>query len=325
MNKYALNFNRGYSIIPISNSDFIYNQYTIEMWFKAPSGNTRRFFIESSSDFTISIGFQTDGTIEIYTNQNNFKKTTKIYDDNKFHHLAYVFNKGVERCLYIDGEKVIDSFDINSFGTFSKLVLGSYRDYNDRWFQGSIDELRIWNIARNINDIIRNANAIVNPHANGLLGYWRIDEGVKNTVYDLTSNNRNIIINGDFNWTNNSAPIDYLKKYLIKQNSNYYSINNNYIDLEKIDNSEELYNIIDEYGYDDLSIITKELDNKKIPIKLENDYYKSFDINLNDIKDTINLIEENDKKYIEYSCSNYKISDKIKKINNAKFEVLMKE
>ncbi|WP_231701415.1 cell adhesion protein [Clostridium botulinum] len=114
-------------------------------------------------------------------------------------------------------------------------------------------------------------------------------------------------------------------KYLIKQNSNYYSINNNYIDLGKIDNSEELNNIIDEYGYDDISILTKELNSKKIPTKLENDYYKSFDINLNDIKDNINLIEENDKKYIEYSCSNYKISDKIKDINNGKFEVLMKE
>ncbi|MCJ8172588.1 cell adhesion protein [Clostridium botulinum] len=113
-------------------------------------------------------------------------------------------------------------------------------------------------------------------------------------------------------------------KYLIKQNNNYYSINNNYIDLGKIDNSEELNNIMDEYGYNDLSILTKELNNKRIPTKLENDYYKSFDINLNDIKDNIHLMEENDKKYIEYDCDNYKISDKVKEINNAKFEVLMK-
>ncbi|MHB9938954.1 cell adhesion protein [Clostridium sporogenes] len=114
-------------------------------------------------------------------------------------------------------------------------------------------------------------------------------------------------------------------KYLIKQNSNYYSINNNYIDLGNIDNSEELNNIIDEYGYNDISILIKELNNKRIPTKLENDYYKSFDINLNDIKDNINLIEENDKKYIEYGCNNYKISDKVKEINDGKFEVLMKE
>jgi len=115
------------------------------------------------------------------------------------------------------------------------------------------------------------------------------------------------------------------KKYLIKQNSNYYSISNNYIDLGIINNDEELKTIIDEHGYNDLSILTKELNTKKIPTKLENDYYKSFDINLNDIKDSINLIEDDDKKYIEYVCDNYKISDKIKKINNAKFEVLMKE
>ncbi|NFI43622.1 cell adhesion protein [Clostridium botulinum] len=113
--------------------------------------------------------------------------------------------------------------------------------------------------------------------------------------------------------------------YLIKQNNNCYSINNNYIDLGKIDNNEELYNLINNSGYDDLSIITKELNTKRIPTKLENDYYKSFDVNLNDVKASINLIEEDDKKYIEYGCNNYKISDKIKEINNAKFEVLMKE
>ncbi len=116
-----------------------------------------------------------------------------------------------------------------------------------------------------------------------------------------------------------------VSKYLIKQNNNYYSINNNYIDLGIINNNEELDNLINEYGYNDLSILTKELNTKKIPTKLENDYYKSFDINLNDVKDNINLIEEDDKKYIEYGCNNYKISDKIKEINNSKFEVLMKE
>ncbi|MBO0575245.1 hypothetical protein EXQ42_10325 [Clostridium botulinum] len=114
-------------------------------------------------------------------------------------------------------------------------------------------------------------------------------------------------------------------KYLLKQNNNYYSINNNYIDLGKIDNNEELDNLIDEYGYNDLSILTRELNSKKIPTRLEKDYYKSFYINLNDIKDNINLIEENDKKYIEYECSSYKISNKIKEINDGKFEVLMKE
>ncbi|ABS41377.1 discoidin domain-containing protein [Clostridium botulinum] len=114
-------------------------------------------------------------------------------------------------------------------------------------------------------------------------------------------------------------------KYLIQQDNNYYSINNNYIDLGIINDDEELNTMIDEYGYNDLSILTKELNTKRIPVKLENDYYKSFDINLNDIKDSINLIEEDDKKHIECGCNNYKISDKVKEINNAKFKVLMKE
>ncbi|EPY2304972.1 hypothetical protein ACXATD_000596 [Clostridium sporogenes] len=161
--------------------------------------------------------------------------------------------------------------------------------------------------------------------------YKQTTSAIKNgewekTIYDLPK--------GRYKFTNNKKLrldsewyIEEIKnnKYLLKQNNNYYSINNNYIDLGKINNSEDLNTIIDEHGHNDLSIITKELNTKKIPVKLENDYYKSFDINLNDIKDSINLIEEDDKKYIEYGCNNYKISDKVKEINNAKFKVLMKE
>ncbi|WP_243153367.1 hypothetical protein, partial [Clostridium sporogenes] len=120
--------------------------------------------------------------------------------------------------------------------------------------------------------------------------FVEISNNQKDTVYGLDA--IDIDENGRLRPYNSN-----LYKYLIKQDNNYYLINNNYIDLGTIDNNEKLDNLIDEYGYDDLSIITKELNSKKIPTKLENDYYKSFDINLNDIKDSINLIEEDDKKY----------------------------
>lgn len=148
--------------------------------------------------------------------------------------------------------------------------------------------------------------------------FVEISNNQKDTVYGLDA--IDIDENGELKPYNPN-----LYKYLIKQDNNYYSIDNNYIDLGKIDNNEELDNLINNYGHDDLSIITKELNTKKVPTKLENNYYKSFDINLNDIKYNINLIEENYKKYIEYGCNNYRISNKVKEINDGKFEVLMKE
>lgn len=111
-----------------------------------------------------------------------------------------------------------------------------------------------------------------------------------------------------------TAPAITCNKYLLKQNNNYYSINNNYIDLGEIDNNKELNNLINEYGYNDLSILTKELNTKKVPAKLENDYYKSFDIDLNDIKDVINLIEENDKNALNIVVIITKYQIKLKKL-----------
>ncbi|WP_125154422.1 hypothetical protein [Clostridium rectalis] len=129
--------------------------------------------------------------------------------------------------------------------------------------------------------------------------------------------------NDNFGWRP-VLELNVLDKFLIKQKNNYYSINNNYLNLGNINNNEELNDLINTYGYNDLSILTNELNSKRIPVVLKDGYYTSLDVNLNDLGSNINITEEYNKKFIQYDCGKYKIIDKIKENNNGRFEVLMK-
>ncbi|MDS1005106.1 LamG domain-containing protein [Clostridium sporogenes] len=245
---------------------------------------------------------------------------TNIVPLNKWVNISIVLAK-TNLKIYVDGILDLERTVSNYYNDNTWLF--AYQRGTKYFLKAYIDEFKIYNYAMTQEQIFKKLNKKENNYSQ-LLRYYKFDEVINSNGIKDSTGNYNIIING-FKSLSNDVPNLHSEKYLIKQENSYYSINNNYIDLGTIDNSEELNNIIDEYGYNDLSILTKELNNKRIPTRLQNDYYESFDINLNDIKDSITLVEENDKKYIEYDCDNYKISDKIKKINNAKFEVLMKE
>ncbi len=68
------------------------------------------------------------------------------------------------------------------------------------YYQGSITELKIWNIARGENDIKKDMNDQLSGDEEGLVSYWPLDEQEGNTIYDKTKNCEPGIINGSANW-----------------------------------------------------------------------------------------------------------------------------
>ncbi len=54
-------------------------------------------------------------------------------------------------------------------------------------FNGSIDEVRLWNVARSQPDILTNVEQLLAGNEVGLAGYWRFDEGTGSTAADLTA------------------------------------------------------------------------------------------------------------------------------------------
>ncbi|MFN3402753.1 MAG: FG-GAP-like repeat-containing protein [Cytophagaceae bacterium] len=117
---------------------------------------------------------------------------------NKWQHIACTWN-GSELKIYVNGELRGTTTGVtgSSFATTSNNVKIGYNSINEN-FIGSIDDVRIWTVARSLTDIKAAMNCPIDPGSTGLLAYYNFDEGVSEgnnseitTVNDLTENNHN--------------------------------------------------------------------------------------------------------------------------------------
>lgn len=118
-----------------------------------------------------------------------------------------------------------------------------------------------------------------------------------------------------------------LYKFLLKQNSNYYSIKNNFYKLGQPKNNAQLAQWYDKYGKEDVNTILNTLDFKDIPMSFDEStaiWETDFEIDANEITDNIEIVEENiddkEDKAIRYGCEKYRIYDTLED----EFEIMMK-
>ncbi|HEY2953268.1 MAG TPA: LamG-like jellyroll fold domain-containing protein, partial [Verrucomicrobiae bacterium] len=74
-------------------------------------------------------------------------------------------------------------------------------------FNGQIDEVRVWNVARSAAQINANRNTCIPGNAGGLAGYWRLDNGAGAIATDSSPNGNNgTLINGP-TWVPSTSPV----------------------------------------------------------------------------------------------------------------------
>ncbi|NEP88807.1 MAG: hypothetical protein F6K18_19290 [Okeania sp. SIO2C2] len=86
--------------------------------------------------------------------------------------------------IYRDGVQVAEGTAENHAQSTGNFIIGTYGDQN---FQGTIDEIRIWNSARTQGQIQQEMNYRLVGNETLLMNYWRFDEGSGDIVYDKTN------------------------------------------------------------------------------------------------------------------------------------------
>lgn len=82
------------------------------------------------------------------------------------------------------------------------------------FFNGSMDELRIWNVVRTEAEIQANKNTTIAANSAGLVAYYKFDEGTGTTTADATTNNNHATFVNDPTWQVPSAsPVNTLVWY----------------------------------------------------------------------------------------------------------------
>lgn len=117
------------------------------------------------------------------------------------------YQDGVEVWSEEISDNIIADFSGNSWQLGRKFDGEQGSDY----FDGSVDEVRIWNRALFADEIAENLNYRLIGNELGLLGYWRFDEGIGSNLYDQTDNALHGqiygMVAGEETWIASAAPL----------------------------------------------------------------------------------------------------------------------
>jgi len=132
-------------------------------------------------------------------------------DYNEWHYYGMTVNSD-EFIFYIDGSEV-KSTSNNQLGDYVTSIdyvdIGRYRwhEENRGFFNGKIDEVRIYDRALTAEEILANMHAKPAGDESNLVGYWDFDEGEGQIVYDLSGNGNDAYLGSDPCQPDNSDPV----------------------------------------------------------------------------------------------------------------------
>ncbi|MEL6557223.1 MAG: LamG-like jellyroll fold domain-containing protein [Bacteroidota bacterium] len=225
-NQNALNFDGIDDYINIgnpSNLNFGTGDFTIEAWVNIPSSadlseapviamngatgtGQSRYIV--AVDPTGQVFFEvSDGSVDT-----TITTTGNAVNDDSWHHIAVV-REGATGRIYIDGllaeEETVSA---GSFDDSENFIIGA-RNENEGgiadagFFEGTLDELRVWNSALTLEEIRTHINVELDPvAATDLVSYYRFNEGTpggnnvfSTTVSDSKGNNTGLLNGFDLN------------------------------------------------------------------------------------------------------------------------------
>ena len=231
----ALNFDgiNDYAIIDNvgNNPNLIFNNtssFTLEAWVNRVATGSNAFII---SKFNNGVA----GNYGLYINsagQPGFSRnatpwaveSNTVLPENEWHHLAGVYN-GSQMLLYVDGVLVnsiaATANNISNSGLITSVKVLAGASLNSgtltNYFKGTIDELRIWNIARSQAEIQQQLYSTIQNPVNNLVVCYNFNQGIADGVNtsivsatDLVSNATNASLT---NFTKTGTTSNFVSGY----------------------------------------------------------------------------------------------------------------
>lgn len=134
-------------------------------------------------------------------------------NDGRLHQLALSVERNGFARLFQDG-LLVDSVDVSllgNIGTGSPLAVGQDGTLNyPDFFQGAVDELRLWNAALDaatLGDWTCRALDATHPYTANLIGHWQFDDNTGTSVQDASTNANALQLVGAPLWQTISLPL----------------------------------------------------------------------------------------------------------------------
>jgi len=165
----------------------ITSQVTVEAWIKTNSSDYQWIagkYLNSNFEekgfhlFTLGGLAFLNGRIGRGIYLSSGASSTRV-DDGRWHHVAGTMDGTIWR-IYVDG--VLENSTVNAYGpadltTTTALTIGNYFAQSQQYFQGDLDEVRVWRTARSGADIQASmCRKFAAPVPADLVAYYRLDQ-----------------------------------------------------------------------------------------------------------------------------------------------------
>lgn len=164
---------------------------TIEMWAKLDrvEGDhplAIKFLDANYKDWGIKVQ---DGVVEvaIENNGNDWGISGGLLEAGKWTHLAFAFsNQSDTVSLFVNGVRVVEKRLEDEMPDSNAPIYFGKHSYSDDFYEGMLDEVRIWNYARDPEQIASGHQRRIFGNEPGLIAYWNFDEDAGQVVSDLS-------------------------------------------------------------------------------------------------------------------------------------------
>jgi len=201
---FALDFNGQNGLVDTQSSIFPdagLSQYTIETWLRtsATTGNqalVSQYLSGSGVRFTLYLETASNGVIVFKKGEDQFDvRGTISVNDGEWHHVAAVYDQG-NVSLYIDGQLDVAGSNPNVGFSSINTVFGAFDVNGGGVLDGTLDDIRFWNVAKSQTEIQNNNSAGLTGNETGLFGYWPLEDGTGSaTASDVSSGNHDGTLN----------------------------------------------------------------------------------------------------------------------------------
>ena len=188
------------------------DSFTYEFWVQVPPGETDGMIISQRSVTdhrpVLNIGLGYDGVDNTGTGTAGFLvragetapfhvHSATAINDGVWHHVAAVRDGSTRQIrLFVDGVMEAEApeamvlpitTDLRRIGNEGRWSLVSFGTPDQRFLTGTVDEVRVWELARTEAEIQAAMNACLVGTEVGLIAYWRFDEVSGQVVTDSSA------------------------------------------------------------------------------------------------------------------------------------------
>ncbi|MCD4735613.1 MAG: hypothetical protein K8R53_06185, partial [Bacteroidales bacterium] len=194
---------RGNAISFDGTDDYIYvdysdalatNHFSVEFWVKMPESPGEWGGIIDKGRNTLSNWYflsgassEEQGVVFGIGIGSGFREIPHSWNDTEWHHIAGTYD-GTHMRLYVDGnhiQSVSASMNINQ----SPIEMGKRVGQSTFHFKGVVDEVRIWNEMREVEEIRENMYLPQLSYDPSLVSYWQMNESSGDVAHDYTGGN----------------------------------------------------------------------------------------------------------------------------------------